>query len=35
MASREKSGEDWKQKSEYLNNEKSFLDETKVFFIIV
>ena len=35
MDKKKKRGEDWKQKSEYLNNEKSFLDETKVFFIIV
>ena len=34
MANREKKGKTEIQKFEYLENEKSFLDETKAFFII-
>ena len=34
MANRKKKGKIEIQKFEYLENEKSFLDETKAFFII-
>ena len=34
MADREKEGKMEIQKFEYLENEKSFLDEIKVFFIV-